>query len=218
MPENPPAPVLKYWIILIALSLIFSGYVSGSSAAASAEDIQEVVAEGRAMLGEDTTPSQAKTLALNEARRIAVERASGVRVRSSSVVYNSELICDLISTFAKGLIVKEDVLSEGLRTEDGRVVYICRIKAFIKPIRQTQQKKVRITLAEIARVDRPFSSSFSLFQDNDEIRIKVRTEGDLHLYIFSVSQDGRVAVLLPTPMSDWKRYRAGRILFFPTKL
>jgi len=35
---------------------------------------------------------------------------------------------NLIATSTKGLIIREDILSAGLRTEDGRVAYFCRIK------------------------------------------------------------------------------------------
>jgi len=215
MSENPPVPVRKYGIILLIFLLIFSFPVAGSSAETIPEGIQEVTAEGQAMLGEDTTPAQAKALALNEARRIAVERAAGVLVRSSSVVYNSELISDLIATFTKGLIVREDILSEGLRTEDGRVAYFCRIKASIKPIRQEKQKDIRIARAEVSRVDRPFSSSFPVFQDNDEIRIRIKTEGNQNINIFSVSQDGRVVPLLPNPYVKLEKLSNGQDFIFP---
>ena len=215
MPENQPAPFHKHWIFLILLSLIFSFHVPGSFAATSSGGIQEIIAEGRAMLGEDTTPAQAKALALNEARRIAVERAAGVLVRTSSVVYNSELISDLISTFTKGLIIREDVLSEGLRTEDGQVAYVCRIKASIKPVLQRKQKDIRIIAAEVSRVDRPFSSSSPIFQDNDEIKIRVKTASNLNINVFSVSQDGRVVLLLPNPYVKLETVSGGQDFIFP---
>lgn len=215
MPENRPAPARKYPVFLIVFLLIFFSCLPGSFAETSSEGIQEVIAEGRAMLGSDTTPAQAKALAINEARRIAVEKAAGVLVKSSSVVYNSELISDFISTFTKGLIVKEEILSEGLRTEDGCVVYICRIKASIKPIQQKKQKDIRITAAEVSRVDKPFSSSFSSFQDNDEIRIRIKAESDLNVNIFSVSQDGRVVLLLPNPYVKPEKVSGGRDFIFP---
>ncbi len=215
MPESKPAPVHNHCIILLIFLFIFSFPVMGSSAEASLEGIQDVIAEGRAMLGEDTTPAQAKALALNEARRIAVERAAGVLVRSSSIVYNSELISDLISTFTKGLIIREDILSEGLQTENGRVSYVCRIKASIKPVPQKKQKDVRIAAAEVSRADRPFSSAFNVFQDNDEIRIRVKTAGDLNINIFSVSQDGRVVQLLPNPYVQLEKLSSGQDFIFP---
>ncbi|PKN18638.1 MAG: hypothetical protein CVU71_14260 [Deltaproteobacteria bacterium HGW-Deltaproteobacteria-6] len=217
MAQNP-AIVRKPSILLlssIVCSVLFFLFAPCTSAETDTGDLREVIAEGRAILGDDTTPAQAKALALNDARRIAVERAAGVMVRSSSVVYNSELISDLISAFSKGLIVKEDILSEGLRTEEGHAAYVCRIKATIKPLRQRKQKDIRIIKAEVSRADRPFSSSAPVFQDNDEIRIRVKTEGDLNINVFSVSQDGRIALLLPNPYVKLKQVSGGQDFIFP---
>ncbi|MEK7196446.1 MAG: hypothetical protein AAB151_02145, partial [Nitrospirota bacterium] len=50
------------------------------------DNIQLIEKEGEAVLGEDTTPAQAKALALNNARRSAIEQVSGVIVHGSSVV------------------------------------------------------------------------------------------------------------------------------------
>jgi hypothetical protein len=218
MTENQPAMARKQLILLLSsmiCSVLFFSFALCASAETDTGYVREVIAEGRALLGEDTTPAQAKALALNDARRIAVERAGGVMVRSASVVYNSELISDLISAFSKGLIVKEDILSEGLRTEDGRLAYICRIKASIKPISQEKQKDIRIDRVEVARVDRPFSSSTPVFQDNDEIRIRVKTEGDLNMNVFSVSQDGGIVLLLPNPYVKLKKVSDNQDFIFP---
>jgi hypothetical protein len=218
MAEKPPAIARKQSMLLLSsiiCSVVFFFFAPFASADTNTGDLREVIAEGRATLGFDTTPAQAKALALNDARRIAVERAAGVMVRSSSIVYNSELINDLISAFSKGLIVKEDILSEGFRTEDGHVAYICRIKATIKPLRQKKQKDIRIVRAEVSRADRPFSSSAPVFQDNDEIRIRIKTEGDLNINVFSVSQDGRVVLLLPNPYVKLKKVSDGQDFIFP---
>ncbi len=67
----------------------------------------------------------------------------------------------------------------------------------------------------MSRVDRPFSSSFNVFQDNDEIRIRVKTAGDLNINVFSVSQDGRVVQLLPNPYVQLEKISSGQDLIFP---
>ncbi len=201
-------------ILILSLCIVTPCEAAGAVQAQTCE----VVAEGRALLGEDTTPSQARALSLNDARRIAVERAAGVLVRSSSVVYNSQLISDLISAFSKGLIVKEELLSDGIKTEDGRAVYVCRIKAHVKPVKQETQKDIKIINAEVSRADRPFSSHIPVFQDNDEIRIRVKAEGDLNMNVFSVSQNGRVVQLLPNPYVKLKTAAAGQDFVFPDEV
>jgi hypothetical protein len=198
---------------ILILSLCF--FLPNAAAGATETETYEVVAEGRALLGEDTTPAQAQALALNNARRIAVERASGILVRGSSVVYNSQLISDLISAFSKGLIIHEELLDDGMKTEDGRAVYVSRIRARIKPVKQETQKDIRIIKTGISRVDRPFSSSNPVFQDKDEIRIMIRAEGDLNMNIFSVSQDGGVVRLLPNPYLKQDRIPSRQDFIFP---
>jgi len=186
-----------------------------TAAGVSETETLEVVAEGRSLLGDDTTPAQARALSLNEARRIAVERASGILVRGSSVVYNSQLISDLISAFSKGLIVQEELLADGIRTEDGRAVYVCRIRARVKPVKQETQKDIKIIQADVSRADRAFASSSPVFQDNDEIRIKITAEGDLNMNIFSVSQDGRITRLLPNAYMKQDRIPSRQEFIFP---
>lgn len=211
-----PAP-WKWGILFLGILMMLLGLSSPGAADPDTvrEETCEVVAEGKSLLGDDTTPAQAKALALNEARRIAIEKASGILVNSSSVVYNWQLISDLISAFSKGLIVKEEILSDGIRTEDGRAVYVCRIKARVKPLKVEAGKDIKIIKAEVARADRPFSSMNPIFQDNDEIRIRVQAEGDLAMNIFSVSQDGRVTRLLPNPYMESKTIPSRRDFIFP---
>lgn len=61
-----------------------------------------VEAEGTILLGDDSTMGQAKAAALNNARRAALEKATGVEVRGSSMIYNYQLISDLVVTATKG--------------------------------------------------------------------------------------------------------------------
>jgi len=176
---------------------------------------QEVVAEGRVVVGDDMTLAQAKALSLNDARRVAIERAAGVLVRGTTIVYNAELISDLIAAFSRGLIVKEEVLAEGPRTEAGYVVYVSRIRALVKPLEQKTRKDIRILSAEVLSADHPVPSSHPFFQDQDEVRIRVLAEGDLTLHIFSVSQDGHVNRLLPNAYVPCKQISAREEVMFP---
>jgi len=198
---------------LILLSLCFALHPAADGAYGA--DTQEVVAEGRAFLGEDTTLAQARALSLNDARRIAIERSSGILVRGSSVVYNSQLISDIISAFSKGLIVREELLSDGIRTEEGRTVYVSRIRAVVKPLKQDVHRDIRIIKAGVTRADKPLTLSNPVFQDNDEIQIKVTAQGDLNMNIFSVSQEGRVVRLLPNPYVKQEKIPSRKEFIFP---
>ena len=84
---------------------------------AGQDNIQIIEKEGEAVLGDDMTPAQAKALALNNARRSAIEQASGVIVHGSSVVYNFQLVSDLVASATRGVIVKEEILADEKKME-----------------------------------------------------------------------------------------------------
>jgi tetratricopeptide (TPR) repeat protein len=85
-------------------------------AAAAAAETAAVSAEGRYVLGDLDTKQSARTLALLEAKRIALEKA-GTYVESVSEVRDSRLTKDEIVSLAAGLlsveIVKEDWQTAG---------------------------------------------------------------------------------------------------------
>lgn len=202
---------VRYSIVLsifvsITLFLAFSAF---------ADELITVIADGEAVLGEDTTPALARSLALNNARRSAIEQASGVTVRGLSVVYNSQLISDLISAFSKGLIVKEEILEDDIKKEGKHIAYFVRIKAYIKPLQQEKRKDFRIVRAEVFRTEGTPSKSNPVFQNNDEIQIRVGVSADLYLNIFSVSQDGRITKLFPNRYVKHERVSTGRDFVFP---
>jgi len=77
----------------------------------SAEGIKVVIAEGKAVLGDDRTPAQAKAIAMNNARRNALEEAVGVNLHSSTLVYNSQLIASMNFCFISDLFRKHHLSS-----------------------------------------------------------------------------------------------------------
>lgn len=109
---------------------------------------------GEAALGEDTTLAQAKALSLNNARRSAIEEASGVFVHGSTVVYNSRLISDLISASARGLIVKEEILLDDIKKDGKQIIYLTKIRAYVKPLEYKDRGGLNILKGEVYRHDR----------------------------------------------------------------
>jgi hypothetical protein len=180
-----------------------------------ADDLITVIADGQAVLGEDTTPARARSLALNNARRSAIEKAAGVRVHGLSVVYNYQLISDLISAFSKGLIVKEEILKEDLKSDGKNVTCFIRIKAHVKPLEHKKPGNFRIVKTEVFRAGGASNTKNPVFQNNDEIQIRVGVNTNLFLNIFSVSQDGRITKLLPNKYFKNNRASADRDFVFP---
>jgi LPP20 lipoprotein len=96
-------------------------------------------AEGRVLLGDDATIAEARTSSRDEARRKAIEQALGVFVRASTVVYNFGLAEDLVHSIVRGVVIEEQILSEGLREVDiGRgqkaLIHDTTLSALIRPV------------------------------------------------------------------------------------
>ena len=153
--------------------------------------------EGEAVLGEDMTQAQAKALALNNARRAAIEQASGVIVHGSSVVYNFQLISDLVASATRGVIVKEEILLDDIKKEGKQIIYVTKIRAHVKSLEGREKSTLKILNASVNRYSSSPASTAIVFQDNDEIQIKAKVNSDSYIHLFNVSQDGMVTKLYP---------------------
>lgn len=174
-----------------------------------------VIAEGEALMGDDTTLAQAKAMALNNARRNALEQATGVKVHGSTVIYNSDLISDLVVTATKGLIVKEEIIKEEGSVTGKQISYYYKIKAYVKPLDIKKRGNLQIIKAEVFRAGTNQLMQSPVFQHDDEIQIKIKVNEDAYINIFSVSQDGRISMLFPNEYFKAEILPANREFIFP---
>ena len=179
------------------------------------EEVKVVTAEGKIVLGDDTTPAHARAIAMNNARRTALEAAVGVNLHGSSVIYNSDLVSDLVVTATKGIIVKQNVLEDKYYTEEDRIYCLVRIEAHVKPLSQADSKRVKILKASIRRPDKNVSENSPVFQDGDEIQIKVAASDNVFINIFSIDQYGNVIKLYPNNYIKAEIIPSGKEFTFP---
>ncbi|MBM4136916.1 MAG: DUF4384 domain-containing protein [Nitrospira sp.] len=181
--------ILIFLILMLLPQYVFS------------ENIKIVESVGEAYLGEDTTPAEAKAIALNNARRSALEEAVGIVVHGSTVVYNSELISDLVFTATKGLIVKEKIIEKKCQTKDEQIYCLTKIEAHIKPLGFEKSGNLKILKASIQRPDKDIVIKSPVFQKGDEIQVKVIVNEDSFVSLFSVGQYGNISKLFPNDYS-----------------
>jgi hypothetical protein len=182
-----------------------------------AEELKVVTAEGRAILGDDKTPAEAKAIALNNARRNALETAVGVTIRGSTVVYNSSLINDLVVAATKGLIVKENIIDHRWDPlEDGRMSWFTRIEAHVKPLKTENRGNYKIVKALVQRPDKDTEMSVPVFQQDDEVQIKVKANKDSFINIFCVDQNGSITKLYPNQYMPAELLPSRTELAFPS--
>lgn len=183
---------LKWFLI----AMLVLAPVCGFAEEKKAEGIFKVVtSEGRCIIEGDITLPQAKALALNNARRSALEEAVGVSLHGSSTLYNGELIGELINTATKGLIVKQRVIEDRCGDEGGKLCCMAKIEAHVKPLEGNRARTLKVLKASVQRFDK--DTPASVFQDNDEIQIRTAVNEDSFLNIFSVDQNGNVSMLYP---------------------
>ena len=209
--------LISTFILLSALTLFSTDSVHAENADTSKpkSGYIEVIAEGEALLGDDTTKAQAKAAARNNARVSALEQAVGVQVRGSTLLYNSSLINDLVVTATKGLIVKEEVMVDAPRIKDDQISYYFKIKAQIKPISSDKRSSLKVIRTEVIRADSDKSLRSPVFQQNDEIQIRLQANADAYINIFSVSQDGQVSKLFPNKYVKIAPLSAKDTMIFP---
>ena len=179
------------------------------------EEVKVVTAEGKIVLGDDITPARARAIAMNNARRTALETAVGVNLHGSSVIYNSDLVSDLVVTATKGIIVKQNILEDKCYTEEDRIYCLVRIEAHVKPLSQQDSKQVKILKASIQRPDKNVSENSPVFQDGDEIQLKIAASDNVFINIFSIDQFGDVIKLYPNNYIKTEIIPSGKEFIFP---
>ena len=183
--------------------------------AVNADEVKLIEAEGQISLGDDTTIGQAKAAALNNARRAALEKATGIVVHGSSMVYNNQLVNDLVMAATKGVIVDEKILENKCDAKDGQLFCSARIQAKVKPLSLERRGNFAVTKVTVQRPEREDSAKSAVFQSKDEIRIRTAVNEEAYVNIFSVDQNGGVSKIYPNKYTDQKTLPAGKELAFP---
>lgn len=203
---------MKKYLLLLTLFLL-----PGIVYAANIEKI--VIGEGEHRLGDDTTPDAAMRTAKEKARVHALEQ-TGVIIHAGSTMFNGEMISEIINSSAKGLIVSEKVL-DGTKCSERDGILFCkaRIEAHILPLHSELRSRNRLDVS-VHRYgyDKDTPAKSLIFQDNDEVRIKVTPAEDSYLSIFSVDNNSNVIKLYPNEYSPARQASAKKEFIFPDEL
>jgi len=178
------------------------------------DDVKVVMAEDKVFLGEEMAPSQAKALALNNARRRALEKGVGVNLHSNTLLYDGAVVSDLINSTTRGLIISEKVES-GCDKESDRLYCYASIEAHVKPLKGQATSKIKFKKAAVQRPDKASVVDSPVFQHNDEIQVRMTLSEDAYINIFSVDQQGNVVRLLPNDHVESKQLHAWKGFVFP---
>lgn len=182
---------------------------------------------GEVQVGEEDEipPSEAWARAHNDARRQVLEEATGVAIRGSTLIYNDELIHDLVQAATRGIITEEEEIGKDIQnkreqTTTGKTrinqIYILKIRAKVKPLQVERRGNFNVK-ASLLRPGHPEEMKSPVFQEKEEAIIRVTVNQDAYLSLFSVSQNGVVSRLVPNPFLDIQKVSADQEFIFPDK-
>lgn len=168
-----------------------------------------VETEGSAT-AENITAEEAKQLALNRARMLAVEQLSSVRISGSTLVKDFSLISEYIQSISHGYVLEEKVEQwDAVAYQDKKDMapvaeYTVRLKSCVAPGREGDPY-FRVK----AEMDRP------VYLKGEGAWIKTTCAKDCYLSIVNLRADGKVKVLLPNDFAQSGMIKAGVEYVFP---
>jgi len=191
------------FVIIIALVL--------SGGRVLAQDSEWVTVEGIAPI-ENVTKPEARKMAIDNARREAVEKVVGVDILSETMVINYNVSGDVIRTIPHGKVIGQEILKEDIELipakNMGEAPYLAyRVKMRVNVIKEKGQTDVFFRLA--AEINR------NVFKEGDLIEIKVTPSRDCYLSIFNILEDETAIILFPNRFRTNNFVKANTTFIFP---
>jgi hypothetical protein len=177
------------------------------------QEAQWVTVEGIAPI-ENVTKAEARKMAIDNARREAVEKVVGVDLLSETMVINYNVSSDVVRTIPHGKVIGVEILSEEVELippeKEGEVPFLA------------YKVKLRAQVAkEKGRADAFFrlktEINRTVFKEGDQIEIKVTPSKDCFVNIFNVLEDEKVLILFPNRFRRDGFVRANSTLVFPSE-
>lgn len=159
-------------------------------------------------LSDADTVESAKRASHERARRDAIQRGVGVYVTGDTRIRNNQLADDLIRTVARGMIVEEQILEQGLKVEEAKgtpASYRTRIKARVVSLPSEHDANFSV----YARLNQ------SVFRHGEHAEIRISATQDAHLYVFNVTEDDHITTLVPNRYLSDSFLKTGAEFIFP---
>jgi hypothetical protein len=196
------------WLFLFLLVLPARG--------AQAEEVTTVQAEGKALFGEYTTPTEARAVALNNARRVALTEALTGKKGKPMHAYTGETVEAVLAYAARGVIVDETVTeSRWDPGDDGRMFWHVSIQAKVKRLDGGSTADFRIEKAAVVPAGKKDVEENPVFHAGTELQIRVKVDAKAYLHIFAVDQNGLVFTVYPNRYAGKVPLEKGKELVYP---
>jgi hypothetical protein len=175
-----------------------------------AQDLTWVTVEGTAPM-ENISQEEARSRAIEDAKRKAVGMAVGANITTETLVVNLRLSGSILGAIPHGRVVEKKILGEGAKEirkqgqEAPALLYWVRIKAGVAE--------------ETTGTDPSFKLDASLnsssFKDGDQMEIHLRATQDCYVTVFNILEDEKVLRLIPNPFKEDTFLTANEGFSFP---
>jgi len=199
---RPSALLMKISLFLLLILL---------PAAGMTEESPWVTVEGVAPL-ENTTKNNARQMAINDARRKAVEQVVGVNLLSQTLVINHRTAGDVVCTLPYGKVIDQEIIHEEVETTPahgkGEAPFLTyKVKARIQVFKEKGRSDPYFQVS--ARMNR------TEFKHGDDMQIRITPTRDAYIMIFNILEDERVLILYPNRYFQKNFVKAGTTFVFP---
>lgn len=176
------------------------------------QESEWVTAEGMAPI-ENVTKNEARKMAVDNARREALEKVVGVDILSETMVINYNVSGDVVRTIPYGKVIGCEVLKEEIELIPPKKTGDAPFLAYKVTIRANVAK-------EKGRPDAFFRLNAGInrtvFKEGDLIEIRVTPSKDCYLSIFNILEDEKVIILFPNRFRKNNFINAGTTFMFPS--
>lgn len=176
-----------------------------------------VQSSARTSFGEHLTKYQAQALAVSDARAKAARTFLGVKVQRSFIDFAQEnnlkgqasLVERLMRMTQEGHILKEQLLSSGLRDAPGcqGCEFEVKLRSCILPLPDRSDRDFRVSLA----------LNRNTFLNGDEGLLYISSTRDAYVYLYSIDMDQNASLLFPNEYAKDNLVKAEQQFVFPNE-
>jgi hypothetical protein len=179
----------------------------------AAIDAEWVTAVGIASL-ENVTKTEARRMAINDARRNAIEKVVGAEILSETMVINNQVSGDVICALPYGKVLDQKIINESVisvASEDKGTAPLLTYKVEMNALVSKEQGQADPYFRVAAKINR------KVFKNGDQIELRITPTRDAYISVFNILEDQTALILIPNRFRKDNFVKAHQTLIFPSK-
>ncbi len=177
-----------------------------------------VISEGSSCMGDDKSRKQTEQVALEEAKRNAIEQVA-TYVKSKTEVENLELKKDLIQAYSQAKVkILKEVEKSWYKDPSTGDCYRIKIQAEVIPDEDAMKK-----LSNVEELDNPTAplkvktwTDKKRYKKSDRVKIYLKGNKPFYAYVIYKDANGKLLQLLPNPYRQDNYFNGGVLYEIPS--